>query len=257
MNQLCSLWIGGQIGPLEELVLESWLKLGYKFTLFSDRELNLPSSVECRPHQEICDIFDHGDFSPKHPFNFSANGFRYMLLKKNPSFTWVDMDAIGWMRLPDDDFLVGRQDNKHANNGLLRIPVRYHFILDTLLKRYNDPWLAWRELRWLPRIRALLELMKGISLIESISSQKIAGPIALTAELKKHPELWAMTRPILDFYPIAWDSTDLFFEKECPGLFSNTYSIHLWATTRQRFMKDGWIPGSNLDYIRRKIQHRC
>ncbi len=247
-KSVASLWLGPDLGPLELLTLKSWIKLGYAFTLYSDKKREVPLGVECKEYTEITG----SEFPKGEVFNYSANFFRYLLLKRHAT-TWVDMDAVGWRVLESEDFLVGRESNEKANNGLLRIPASEYSLLDALIARYKNPWLAFKQLDVGRKVMTGLRFLKSGHINRSMRSQVIAGPDALTFEIKKKPELWQRTRAISDFYPVHYSCSDIFFERANPALFQNSYSIHLWAATRKKFNEAGFTPGSNLAYIREQI----
>jgi hypothetical protein len=90
-----SLWIG-EIGPIEEICLRSFVRSGFQFNLWSYAAIaiDIPGVVICRaedilPHR-LVDEFRYENSTSKSPF---SNIFRYRLLADLGGI-WVDMDNV-------------------------------------------------------------------------------------------------------------------------------------------------------------------
>jgi len=94
LPRLNSLWVGSEIGWIEELCLRSALAMGHAFTLYSytpEALGPLPSGVELRDAREVMPealLLRYGDSGA---VQLGSNLFRYHLLAQSLGY-WVDMD---------------------------------------------------------------------------------------------------------------------------------------------------------------------
>jgi len=91
-----SLWVGNRLSRMEHYSIKSFLKLGYKFILYTYEPVaNIPKGTTVKngnkiiPKQEI--------FKLKETFLPFADIFRYKMLYMNGGY-WVDLDMIALKR---------------------------------------------------------------------------------------------------------------------------------------------------------------
>ncbi|MGE5266793.1 MAG: hypothetical protein ACM3L9_05430 [Deltaproteobacteria bacterium] len=136
-----TLWVGSALGPLEQLCLASWVRLGYNVVLHCYDELPTPKGVQ---------TFDAAKSIPRNRiFRNARNGslavfadvYRAMILKRFDAL-WLDADIF---LLKAFDFSPpnllakeGGDDTKNLNNAVMRLSPD-HPILDEILAIYQHP----------------------------------------------------------------------------------------------------------------------
>ncbi len=149
---LTTLWIGKELNELVKLSINSWLSHGYNVRLYIGGGINrdnLPKEwferVELRYATDIMEFEDINDMLP------FSDIWRFNLLIKNPSTTWIDADMVLLDRLPNEDIIISsehtfksgayksKSDNK-PNIGVLRFGKDNDILKDILksCKNYSD-----------------------------------------------------------------------------------------------------------------------
>ena len=125
-NVVKSLWIGDSLSRMEHSCVLSWLNAGYEYELYVYNDVqNVPSGVK------ICDgncvissskIFRYNQDPSRGGGSVSgfSNFFRYKLLIDGGM--WADTDMFCLNRIPDDDYLLIKE-NESIASCLLRIPA--------------------------------------------------------------------------------------------------------------------------------------
>ncbi len=152
-NQVLStLWIGNELNELITLSINSWLTQGYDVKLYIGGGLNrdkLPKHwfkrVQLRLASDIMEYDDINDILPM------SDIWRFNLLIKEPSSTWIDADMVLLNRLPNDPIIISsehtfqsgayKSKNKSKPNiGVLRFGKDNEILKDILknCKNYND-----------------------------------------------------------------------------------------------------------------------
>ena len=149
---LSTLWIGKELNELITLSINSWLTQGYNVRLYTGGGIkrdNLPKHwferVEIRYASDIMDYEDINDILPL------SDIWRFNLLVKNPSATWIDADMVLVNRLPNTSVIISSEhtfqsgaykskSEKKPNIGLLRFGKDNDILKDILqnCKNYND-----------------------------------------------------------------------------------------------------------------------
>jgi len=149
---LSTLWIGKKLNELIILSINSWLTQGYNVRLYTGGGIkrdDLPKHwferVEIRYASDIMEFEDINDI-----LSFS-DIWRFNLLIKVPSATWIDADMVLLNRLPDNPVMISSEHTfqsgafksksvKKANIGLLRFGKDNDILKDILknLKNYDD-----------------------------------------------------------------------------------------------------------------------
>lgn len=122
-----SLWIGPRLSAMERLCIESFLRNGHEFHLYTyDQVDGIPAGAQVRDGREILPaerIFFYREHNSVSGF---SNFFRYKLLLERGGW-WVDTDMV--CLAPFDfagDYVFGSEWSKgvpHVNCGAIRAPA--------------------------------------------------------------------------------------------------------------------------------------
>ena len=92
-----SLWIGNELSNIEKLCINSYIKNGHTFHLYTYDEIkNVPKECVIKDAQEILpkdDIFAYNSGLGKGSFSAFSNYFRYKLLELKGNW-WTDTDIV-------------------------------------------------------------------------------------------------------------------------------------------------------------------
>jgi Alpha 1,4-glycosyltransferase conserved region len=118
-----SFWAGGPLSPYEWLCLNSFVKCGHAFDLYSfDLDLAVPVGVRLSDARELFgaqDFFVYEDGFGKGSPSAFANLFRYKLLAEKGGW-WVDTDVVCQARdLPLRKEFFAREDDGFINVAVL------------------------------------------------------------------------------------------------------------------------------------------
>lgn len=234
-NQIIqSLWIGGELSPLERLCVSSYLSKGHSFHLYTYEPINnLPKGTETFDANTIIDnskLFkDH--FNTWASF---ADWFRYKLLYMKGGW-WSDMDVICLKYL---DFsseycfcsekIPNKESKQAITNCIIKSPPGSDFLLE-LLNYIDTQDLS--NVKWGQFGPRLLE--KTLSTYES-------------DEFIMHWEV---------FCPINWYEYQSLFRDKKPKSIDNAYTIHLWNEMWNRGDIDKYATfpeNSIIEYYKRK-----
>jgi len=122
-----SLWIGSDLSALERLSIQSFLRNGHKFVLFTYGDVgNVPEGTTVKDANKIIDLSDlhYKDF-PK--LALFADFFRYKLLMERGGW-WVDTDTVCLRPFDfESEYVFSSEDQKkgpHINNGMIKVPAK-------------------------------------------------------------------------------------------------------------------------------------
>jgi hypothetical protein len=143
-SDIHTLWIGGELGPLEWLCLHSWLRLGYRVILHAYESISLPPGVERFDAARLLPaekLFKHRRTGSWATF---ADIYRALILR-NFTATWLDADIflVRPLDLSGSNILAKEHGNclTHINNAVMKLAPD-HPILDEILDRYDQPLKA-------------------------------------------------------------------------------------------------------------------
>lgn len=251
MRHLATLWIGGDLGPMEVASLNSMLRSGHSVTLYSYSPVgNVPSGVKCEDASRIMSgerILVYSNKLKPSPA-LHANLFRYAMLKQTDA-VWVDLDIIMLRPMPQGDYIMGFETDNSVNNAVLRLPVDSPTLTDLLEFTPETVGVA-------PHITGLRRLKYWVRTFgRGYPIERWAwgstGPKALTIALNKHGEL-RHAHPKAAFYPVDVHDHHKFLEPSGLSLGDfgeETIALHLWgsrirATLLERY--GGVVPGGSL-----------
>ena len=230
LPKLASLWIGSQLGLVEQMTLLSFLEHGHDFTLFTTENVSgIPLGIRVRDANEIfpCQTImrDRVSNSPA----LHSDMFRYAMLAQT-DLTWVDMDVLCIRPfIPVGPCTFANQTDSMVNNAVLRLPkdsqTLHHLLQFKPDTRGYPPLLSFR--------RKLKNWIKdGFSAPHiSLWPWGSIGPHALTWYLKKSGEI-QHALPQNTFYYVPYDKGDMLTQ---PGLLTrrnlppDVFYIHLWG----------------------------
>lgn len=230
-SSLASLWIGPQLGSIEQLCALSCLAQGHSLTLYtSEKTLGIPPGIEVRDAREIFDSQHIVRHKKTGSAALHSDIFRYQLLQKTPQ-TWVDLDIFCLRPIPlQNAYVFAQESSQEINGAVLRLPQ-------------NSPSLA-ELLQYLPEHRGyppffspsrkLRYWLKSGGRKPSIAQWPwgAIGPRGLTYHLEKNQEA-RHALPTEAFYPIALQDLSQLTAPHAlqrEALPSGSYAVHLWAS---------------------------
>lgn len=210
-----SLWIGPRLSAMERLAVESFLRHGHEFHLYTYGEVdNVPRGAAVRDGREILPaekIFYYRDF---HSVSGFSNWFRYRLLYERGGW-WVDADmvcvrpfAFGGEHVFASELSKG---TVHVSSGAIRAP-RGSEVLGWAAEvcAAKDPsTLRWGE----------------------------TGP-SLVAQAVERFGLGDAVQPPEVFCPLAYTEWHRALDAEPPALPAETAAVHLWNEMWRRDGRD-------------------
>jgi hypothetical protein len=237
-NVVQSLWVGDEISNVERLCLQSFIKNGYDFHLFTYGEIKeLPKGVK------ICDA---NSIIPKSEvFTFYggsyagfADWFRYELLYKKGGL-WVDMDVVCLKPFDfDDDFVFGWQDCDFVNIAVLKFP-KAHPLASVLAERCKDPNKILPGDSFKIKVKKLKRKYLQGNRRNNVKWGESGGPKGFTSLLKEM-NLLHFAKPFTCFYPVQPKCWKSFFDDTFKGnmdFFAGSYAVHLWNEAIRRNKK--------------------
>ncbi len=210
-------WAGKTISAFEAACILSFLRRGYKYTVFSyDAIENLPDGTSLQDAREITDETNVNRFIIRGRANLShfSDLFRYELFKRTDHI-WIDADMLMLrpLALPSYDQLIAKEDPVTLCGAIMRLDST-HSRLDTLIektKALRDHELVWGATG--PRL--LTAVFDRRTIMQEACDAKFFFPV-------HYDQSWKMFLPE--------------FRDECIELCSSAYTTHLW---NDRVMKIG------------------
>lgn len=250
MSNVASLWIGKELGLLEQICINSFLRNGDVFTLFVyDDVNNIPPGVIVKDAREVLAVKKIVRHIPTGSPALHSDLFRYALMKKT-NLIWVDLDLLALRKFDfNSDYVYGYESQSFINGAVLRIPHESPAL--KILTSFNEDTVGIPPGIEIFSFEMIKFLIKSIFIRRSfhISSWPwgSVGPKVITHFLRKTGED-KHAFPIKAFYPLPFERVeDLLkpnlikkdmFDKDC-------YAVHLWGKELRKIMNDkygGKIP---------------
>ncbi len=257
LPRIGSLWIGEELGWLEQICLMSFVEHGHEVTLFATSPAlrGLPPGVQLRDANEIfpCQtiVRDPKSGSPA----LHADMFRYAMLAQT-DLIWVDTDVLCLQPLlVHEPYLFGFEDKNTVNNAVLRLPKESSTLRKLLRYRPDTrgypPFFSTR--------RKIKYWLKSGGRPPHISRWPWGsiGPKGLTHFLRASGEI-AHARPVEAFYPLHYhDVTQLICAPKAGAALhfsSDSYYLHLWGKELRNAIKSqGLHPESFLAHEKARL----
>lgn len=267
LERLNSLWVGDQLGYIEQLCLVSAVAVGHPFTLYSytpevlrgvPKGIDLRDAREVMPEKKLVRYSDSG-YSDSGSITLGADFFRYSLLAKNLGY-WVDMDLCFLKPLDfKEPYVFGWESEIFINNAVLRIPAQSNMVRDLCeLPQTN------RRPPWYGPKRTLLyywaRLTKGDIKVEDLPWATFA-PEMMTYVAKKYGIAEQAQKPWV-FYPVKWqDARSLFGPADVieKMIKPETRTVHMYNSQLSGLVNKPPPRGSYLDAVcrRYRIETSC
>jgi len=215
-----SLWIGDEISNVEKLCINSYIKNGHNFHLYTYGTVDgVPKNCEVRDAREILpkeDVFAYNVGIGKGSYSAFSNYFRYKLLGLKGGW-WTDTDIICLKEIDiKEDFVFASEktsDGKsHITSGLIKAPAGSEFCkyCYSFCEDQDKETLAWGTVG--PRLVS-----------------KAANALSLSD----------FTRPWRLFNPIGFEQVGMLFDETFGDMdLSDSYTIHLWNEMWRRYNLD-------------------
>ena len=255
MAKIASLWIGNELGIIEKICIESFLRNGDDFTLFTYGKVkNIPSKVNVVNANEILNgekILRHAATGSPAPH---SDLFRYALLLKT-DFIWVDLDILPLKPFDfKDEWIFGYESTSIINGAVLRIPKNSKTLQSLSAFNVNTKGIP-------PHIDLIsISMIKFI--IKSIISRSTSiehwpwgstCPLGLTYFLNKYNEAhYALD--IEAFYPVPFENVENLLKPnfiQDNSFSEKTWAVHLWGKELRYLLSNkynGQIPKNSFLY---------
>ncbi|WP_165474537.1 hypothetical protein [Moraxella caviae] len=250
-----SLWIGKDLGIVQQLCLASYLYHGHEVHLYCYQDLkNIPKGVIVKDGNEILpekDIFySHG--SPAH----FSDWFRWKMIALKSGY-WVDMDEICLKPFDfTEDYVFGYEGHAVAN-AVLKFPSHNHLVeLMEFMSQNPNQILPWDTAQDIERKQTRIQ--KGLGREHTLWGEA-SGPTGLTKALM-YFGLDKFAKPYYNFYGLNAIQTrrmllDQNFDEST--LADNMYAMHVWNNTFRKtdlYQQGKKVNNSILQYLTDKYQ---
>ena len=251
-----SLWIGNNLGIVQQLCLASYLYHGHEVHLYTYQDLkNIPNGVIVKDGNEILpekDIFySHG--SPAH----FSDWFRWKMIAMKSGY-WVDMDEICLkpFDFTKEDYVYGFEGHAIAN-AVLKFPARHHLVeLMEFMSQNPNQILPWDTEQDVKRKQNRIE--KGLGREHTLWGEA-SGPTGLTKALMYY-NLDKFAKPYYYFYGLnAIQTRRMLLDQnfDPSSLSDKMYAMHVWNNTFRKtdlYQQGKNINNSVLQYLIDKYQ---
>jgi len=177
MSAFHAFWWGDSLSPYEWLSMKSFVDHGHRYTLYTYRELEVPTGVELRDASAILPenrMFFYAVGPGRGSVAGFSNLFRYRLLHDHGGW-WVDADVTCLSaEIPEPEIFFGRQRDGNVGNAILRFPPRHGLTL----RLYDAAQAAGSNIRWGETGPKLMTAMvEGAGLTQWVKQAELSYPI--------------------------------------------------------------------------------
>jgi hypothetical protein len=250
LPRLNSLWIGEELGYIEQLTLVSALSFGHPFTLYSytpEKLRRVPSGVEIRDANEVAQYQTLAHYFDGGWAALGTDFFRYAMQAKGLGY-WVDLDLYFVRPIDfDDDYVFGWEHKTSINGAVLRLPANSGMVRE--LGEIGH--VNWQPPFYGPRKTAIFywrRLTEGDIRPENYRWGTF-GPMLLTYLAKKYGVARAAKERSV-FYPVTHRDWKLLCappEVAKARITPETRTVHLWRSVLIRGAGPLPPPGSYLE----------
>lgn len=229
------LWIGDELSKIEQLCINSFLKNGHHFHLYSYSEIsNLPIGTKLLDANSIIP-YDQIFHDSNNTWAAFSDWFRYKLLYKKGGW-WSDLDVIcikyldikSEYRFATERYFIGQSTHLLTTTSLIKSPVGAEYILELIeyIESKDHTNVIWGSF----------------------------GPHLFDKVIKQYDSTQYIEPPET-FCPINWNEINLFFDANPINLSTKTYTMHLWNEMWRRAMIDknkSFHPSSIIEIYKKK-----
>ncbi len=234
---LGSLWIGAELGPVEQLCLLSFLEQGHDITLYTYEPVSgIPPGVKVADAREVFDAKTIVRHKKTKSAALHSDLFRYTLLAKT-SRMWVDLDLFCLQPfIFPSAYVYGQEDDATVNGAALALPPDSKALQQLLSYRPGSkgypPFFRLRD-----KIRYFFKF-GGRKPDISEWPWGALGPRGLSYHLKQTGD-FDKALPVQAFYPLPLiNVADLllpgFVRSEHFG--PDVFALHLWASQLRKLL---------------------
>ena len=132
------LWVGGKLGPMEQLSIKSFLDHGHPYHLYTyENTAGVPTGTTIKDANEIIP-FSKFFLCRKRAYTPFSDWFRWELLNQRGGY-WMDTDMIALRPVVfDDEFIISFESSTILNVACLKFPAN-HFMTRTMANRCSNP----------------------------------------------------------------------------------------------------------------------
>ena len=250
LRTIKTLWIGSNLGVIEQLCLRSFIECGHRVEIFIYQDvMGIPDGVTIRDANDILPEREIFFYRHKKSVAGFSNWFRYKLLYLEGGI-WVDMDVICLKPFEfEQPLFFGREDIYRFNNAVLGAPKGSE-LMKFMMDQADSPntVLPYDTIRQRRR-KFFRKYFQGND--RGNVKWGEVGPLGLTNAIR-HFGLDEHALPYTAFYPIhplCWDAIFDETYSDIEAFFPNTYAIHLWnemMRSKMDFDKNADFPENSL-----------
>lgn len=238
-----SLWIGEELSIMESMCINSFLKNGYKYHLYTYNHVkNVPIGTILKDANEILDKSEIFTYKNK-SYSAISNRFRFELLYKKGNM-WVDTDVVSIKKYnftEDDKYIIFTESNKKYNEEkigacILKFPKGDPILLDAIeICKQKKEEILDGKIMWGIGPSTVNEIVKKYSLYKYLKPWRFANSCSCHHAL-------SITDPNFKSRDPQKYITNL------KDLSDETYFIHLWHELwrRNNIDKNGFFPENSL-----------
>ncbi|WP_026632529.1 glycosyltransferase [Dyadobacter alkalitolerans] len=229
-NIVKSLWIGSRLSTLEILCINSFIRNGHDFHLYTyENIVNVPLGAKVFPANEVLP-YGRIFYDSQGGVAAFSDWFRYKLLFDTGGW-WVDMDMICLQKF--------------------QVLEEYCFACERVNLNSDETTITTGVIKSEPGADFLGEILTYIDHVLATDSNIIwgeFGPKLLNLVLSRYNSNQYIKRSDV-FCPISWYQTDQLVSGDCPLFPKEALAIHFWNEMwrRKKISKDDTY-GSNTTY---------
>lgn len=247
MQVLNTLWVGNELGKLEQLCVLSGIAAGHPYHVYSyepEKLRGVPEGAEVRDARDVMPRERLVAYAECNSYALGANFWRYEMLRQGRGY-WVDLDVLVLKPFDlDQAYVFGTEEQGTVNNAVMLAPSDSPLVDDlvSLPSRIGrPPWYGPRRSfqYFVRRVR------EGRLRVEDYPWGTF-GPGLLGYLVGKHHLREFAAAPEV-FYPISWRNVPMLYgpaEEVDAILTEKTLGIHLYNSQLRELAKSAPPAGS-------------
>jgi len=256
LKSLNALWIGEELGYLEQLCLISGLAAGHQVRLYSYEPKLLrgvPAGIELRDAAEVMPRVRMVPYAGTTHYALGSNFWRYEMLGMDLGY-WVDLDVLLLRPFDfDKDYVFGWERQGTINTAVMLAPPGSALVRDLRKLPDSDVCPEWYGPR--RRLQFYFDRMRGRPKGVEYLRWGTFGPLMFTYLLRKHGLTGFASAPEV-FYPLNWRDAHALYGPAAGVeaiLTGETHAIHLYNSQLRELSKSTPPAGSYIDKVRTKL----